>query len=606
MPAATMQAMASPPEQRPRNPWLPAFVLSIAAFSGSLVALAFVLVAAISDGEPLPPVGETTPTQEAAPTPREITFSGPLPPGAEGLALTPAGAGETPDIEFIQGGGEGSVATRYFVPVASLGAGVDSLTLEQLGELVTGGTTDWSDVGGLEREVQVSLVNTADLRSYIEPLVLARPGSSLGESLTVFESMTSYEILREAMTVDSGILSVVPLEELSPGMVALAIDGVDIARGKGDPAEWPFVERWRVEARTPAGEGQLEDIRIALAAKLPEITRVVATGDILMSRCALAAIEATGDWGAALRGPVGEYLAAADLALGSLDGSIQDIAEPYGCIVMEFPNLTSPPEVIEALTLAGIDGVTIATNHIFDCAEGGCGSGAMLRTIDLLNAAGIKTVGGGANLEEALAPAIFEVNGLTFGVLGFDDIAAEHIQATETEAGTAPLDDSYEDEQDTPPAEPAFYKPAELLTLTRFEERIRMLKEEVDVVIVQVQSGYEDTHDPSPRSLKALRAAVDAGADLVVGNQAHWVQGIEPRGSAFIAYALGNFIFDQTRTPEHTQGYLLEATFHGARLATVRMVPYAIEERYRPAFVEGETRAKVLGDVVGASAGLPE
>jgi poly-gamma-glutamate synthesis protein (capsule biosynthesis protein) len=598
--------MASQPEPRPRNPWLPAFVLSIAALSGSLLVLAFVLVDAISDSETRQPATGETPTPAAEATPAQLTYSGPLPPGAESLTLVPAEAGKTPDIEFTQGDCEGSLITRYFVPVASLGAGVDSLTLEQLGELVTGGTTDWTDVGGLEREVRVSLVNTKDLRSYVVPLVSARPGPSLGESLTVFESMATYEILRDAMTVDSGILSVVPLEQLSPGMVALAIDGVDIARGKGDPAAWPFVERWRVEARTPAGEGQVEDVRAAIAAKLPEITTVVATGDILMSRCALAAIEATGDWGAALRGPVGDYLAAADLALGSLDGSIQDIAEPYGCIVMEFPNLTSPPEVIEALTLAGIDGVTIATNHIFDCAEGGCGSKAMLRTIELLSEAGIKTVGGGANLEEALAPAIFEVNGLKFGVLGFDDIAAEHLQATETEPGTAPLDDSYDDEQDTPPAEPAFYKPAELLALTRFEERIRKLKEEVDVVIVQVQSGYEDTHDPSPRSLKALRAAVEAGADLVVGNQAHWVQAIELRGSAFIAYALGNFIFDQTRTPEHTQGYLLEATFHGAKLATVRMVPYEIEERYRPAFVEGETRAKVLGDVIGASTGLSE
>lgn len=605
MPAATMLPMANQPEPRPRNPWLPAFVLSIAALSGSLVVLAFVLVAAISDGEPLPPVAEETPTPAADATPAQLTFSGPLPPGAEGLALSPAEAGKTPDIEFIQGG-EGGVITRYFVPVASLGAGVDSLTLEQLGELVAGGITDWSEVGGLEREVRVALVNNQDLRSYIEPLVSARPGPSLGETLTLFESVASYEILREAMAVDSGILSVVPLEKLSPGMVALAIDGMDISRGKGDPAEWPFAERWRVEARTPAGEARVEEVRAAIAANLPEVTTVVATGDILMSRCSLAAIEASGDWGAALRGPVGEYLAAADLALGSLDGSIQDIAKPYGCIVMEFPNLTSPPEVIEGLTLAGIDGVTIATNHIFDCAEGGCGSEAMLRTIELLNKAGIKTAGGGANLEEALAPAIFEVNGLKFGVLGFDDIAAEHIQATETEPGTAPLDDSYDDEQSTPPEEPAFYKPAELLALTRFEERIRKLKKEVDVVIVQVQSGYEDTHDPSPRSLKALRAAVDAGADLVVGNQAHWVQGIELRGSAFIAYALGNFIFDQTRTPEHTQGYLLEATFHGAKLATVRMVPYEIEERYRPVFVEGETRAKVLGDVIGASAGLPE
>ncbi len=101
------------------------------------------------------------------------------------------------------------------------------------------------------------------------------------------------------------------------------------------------------------------------------------------------------------------------------------------------------------------------------------------------------------------------------------------------------------------------------------------------------------------------RAAAEAGTDLVVGNQAHWVQAIEVRDDVFIAYALGNFIFDQRWTPEHTQGYLLEATFHDKRLATVRMVPYQIEDRYKPTFVAGATRAKVLGDVIEASLALP-
>lgn len=596
--------MATQPEPPARNPWLPAFVLSIGVFCGSLLLLAFVLLDLISDGETRQVVVAADATPTAGATPAALTYAGLLPPGAESLGLVVVEAGSTPDLTFQQGDGEGSVVTRYFVPVASLGAGVDALTREQLAGLAGGTITDWSEVGGLERKVHLALVASADIRTYIP--ALTSPAHSLSESFMVFEDLGSYADLRAAMTVDSGILSVVPLEELSPGMVALAIDGADIARGRGDPGLWPFVERWDVSAQTARGEAELERVREAVAAGPPAITTVVATGDILMARCALAAIQATGDWGAALRGRVGEYLAGADLALSSLDASIQDIAEPYGCIVMEFPNLTSPPEVIEALTLAGIDGMTIATNHIFDCADGGCGSQAMLRTIALLNQAGIKTVGGGANLEEALAPAIFEINGLRFGVLGFDDIAAEFLQATETEPGTAPLDDSYDDEQSTPPEEPAFYKPAEMLELSRFEERIRRLKAEVDVVIVQVQSGYEDTHEPSPRSLKALRAAVDAGADLVVGNQAHWVQAIELRDDAFIAYALGNFIFDQTRTPEHTQGYLLEATFHGAKLATVRLVPYQIEERYRPAFVEGETRAKVLGDVVGASVALAE
>jgi poly-gamma-glutamate capsule biosynthesis protein CapA/YwtB (metallophosphatase superfamily) len=571
-------------------------------FAASLMGLALVLFEAISDdntriAEASDPTGETASVAVAP----GLTYTGTLPASAEALGLKVADPGKTPDIEFATGSGEGSIATRFFVPVASVGAGVDALTTRQLQDIAAEKITDWGQVGGRPGKIRFVAPSTADAPAYAQWLVPSGPG----EYLIKFDALSGYDLLRSEMTIDSGILAIIPLEELRPMMVAIAVDGLDIARGIGDPAAWPLAERVLVIPRTSKGEHELETIRQAIAAKPPVVTRVVATGDVLQSRCSLAAIQATGDWGAALRGPVGEYLAAADLALSSLDGSIQGLGKPYGCIVMEYPNLTSPPEVIEALTLAGIDEMTLATNHAFDCGEGSCGSQALIESKTRLNAAGIKTVGGGANLEEALAPAIFEVNGVRFGVLGFDDIAAEDIGATATEPGTAPLDDSYDNERADPPREPAFYKPASLLGVSRLQERIRALKQQVDVVIVQVQSGTEDTHTPSPRSIKALRAAADAGADLVVGNQAHWVQAVETRGDAFVAYALGNFIFDQTWTPEHTQGYLLEATFHGKKLATVRLVPYQIERKYKPTFVEGPTRAKVLRDVVEASAELP-
>ncbi len=593
--------MAREPAVRERNPWLPLFVLAIATLAGSLVALAIVLFSVISDGElrgaaALP----TVPTDKPPPPTASagLTYSGQLPAGGESLGLVAVGAGKTPDIEFVPGSGNSAVPLGYFVPVAALDAGVDSLTRDAFERMWKRETVDWGDLAGIPGPIQLAVVtpDLATIQPFIGDTSLAEP------AVTRFES---YDALRGAMTVGSGITAIVPIGELRPNLVAIALDGVDIARGLGDATAWPLKQEAQVLARSKHGEGAIEMIREAVSAKLPVITRIVATGDVLQSRCSLAAIEATGDWGAALRGPVGEYLAGADLALSSLDGSIQGLGKPYGCIVMEYPNLTSPPEVIEALTLAGIDEMTLATNHAFDCGEGSCGSQALIESMTRLNAAGIKTVGGGNNLEEALAPAIFEVHGLKIGVLGFDDIAAEYLQATEDSIGTAPLDDSYEDEQADPPAEPAFYKPAEMLGVTRLQERVRALKAQVDIVVVQIQSGTEDTHAPSPRSIKGLRAAAEAGADLVVGNQAHWVQAIEVRDDVFIAYALGNFIFDQRWTPEHTQGYLLEATFHDKRLATVRMVPYQIEDRYKPTFVAGATRAKVLGDVIEASLALP-
>lgn len=574
-----------------RNPWRLWFAASVAACCASFGLLAWSIFDAATGGGAGPASG--APADGPSPTPPPaLRYRGALPAGAAGLGLAPAGPAEAADIAFEPAQPGDGVPVRLFVAAAAPGAGVDALRRDELVAALRGEAAGWAAFGGFDRPIEPAFVGEpAEAQGILE-------GLGAGKfDLSRFRFFATADDLRAALTLESGLLAILPFDGLRPPMVALAVDGADPARGHGDPRAWPLAERVAVRALTPAGEEARARVEAAIAWAPPPVTRVVATGDILMSRCTLTAIRATGDWASPLRSPVGDFLAAADIAAGSLDGSIQDYAEPYGCV--STTNLTSPPEVIAALTHAGFDVLTVATNHVFDCADGGCGAKAMLRTIELLRAAGIATVGGGRNLEEALAPVIIERNGVRFGFLGFDDIAAEDIGATETEPGTAPLDDSYADEKATPPREPAFYKPAEMLSLTRFEAAIRALKAEADVVIVLVQSGYEDTHAPSPRSIKALRAAADAGADLVVGNQAHWVQAAEVRGGAFIAYALGNFIFDQRWTPEHTQGYLLEATFHGAKLATVRMLPYQIEGQYRPMFAEGATRLKIIGDVIG-------
>lgn len=515
-----------------------------------------------------------------------LHFRGALPAALSDAGLVEEGPEAPADVAFASGGA-GDTVTRYWVPVVSMASGLDAVSGTQLRDLIAG-TITVAQAGGLGGRATYAGL-TPDRGA---PASLPPPAAVYSDTSALFATMSDWSA---APTV-----AFVPLEDVRPGVTALAVDGVDLVRGRGDPVSWPFVERTAVTALTPRGEVAAADLRLRIAATLPSVTKVVATGDILQSRCSLTRIRVTGDWAAALRGPVGEYLAAADLTLGSLDGSIQDVGVPYGCVATT--NLTSPPEVMAALTLAGFDEVTVATNHVFDCGQAGpCGDRAFLRTLELLQQAGIKTVGGGRNLADALTPAIFEVHGVRFAVLGFDDIAAEDLAATANSPGTAPMDDDYSDEKAAIPREPAFYKPATMLHLSQMESAIRAAKAQADVVIVQLQSGYEDTHAPSPRSVKGLRAAAAAGADLVVGNQAHWVQAVETRDDVFVAYALGNFIFDQQHTPEHEQGYLLEASFWGKRLANVRLVPYQIADQYRPVFAEGSLRAKVLGDVFAAS-----
>tara|TARA_Y100000588_G_scaffold384232_1_gene475080 strand:+ start:2323 stop:4176 length:1854 start_codon:yes stop_codon:yes gene_type:complete len=537
------------------------------------------------------PSSSTTPSPSNTPTttpiPTGLVYSGELPAALPGINLRKVGS--LIDLAFSTAeGGVYQLVHRYYVPVAAIGTGVDTLSRKQLEDLASGAITDWAEVGGIPGPVRAfALAQEEDGNER---------AINFGPKLPD-QTFTTYENLLKAMTLDSGAWAFLPIDEIGPMVTAISVNGIDLVRGRGDPKEWPFVDQVTLLALTEEGRREAEKLLDIHSAPLPKPVTVIATGDILQSRCSLTQIRATGDWGSALRGPVGEYLASADLTLGSIDGSIQDIAEPLGC----FPhvNLSSPPEVIEALTLSGFDEVTVATNHVFDCGALPCGADAFLRTIELLEEAGIAVVGGGENLEEALKPAIFTIGKTTFGILGFDDVAAYFLAAGPTWPGTAPLDDDYTEENAA--GEPSFFRPASELGLERFRARISELAEEVDVVIVQVQTGTEDTHDPSPRSIKALQAAVAEGATLVIGNQAHHVQAVELGEESFIAYALGNFIYDQERLEGHTQGFLLEATFWDARLVNIRFKPYVIENLYRPAFAQGEVRTKILNDIFQAS-----
>jgi len=96
--------------------------------------------------------------------------------------------------------------------------------------------------------------------------------------------------------------------------------------------------------------------------------------------------------------------------------------------------------------------------------------------------------------------------------------------------------------------------------------------------------------------------AIEAGATLVIGNHPHTVQAAAPQGEGYVAYALGNFVFDQDWSRETTEGVICEATFRGARLVAVRFVPVRVEQRLRVAFLGGAEGKRVLDRMSEAAA----
>ena len=390
--------------------------------------------------------------------------------------------------------------------------------------------------------------------------------------------------IADRLAAEPTALGIVPVDTITVRVRALALDGIDPVRGTGDQAAYPLVTRVQLRAGRSGGESEavVAALGIALERSDPPPVRVLFTGDIIPARCVYEHMARSGDYTAPFHAVAGP-LRAAHITVGSLDAAVSDRAVPIGC--RETLSLLAPPEVVWGFLFAGFDVLTVAANHAKDCgAAGSCGDAPFLDTLRWLRTSGIRSTGGGMNRKEARRPAIVTAGGVRFAFLGYDDIAP-HYHAGETTPGTAGLD------LNTLPAD------------------IRAARAMADVVVVLPQWGAEYTPHPTARQREAARAAVEAGATLVVGNHPHVVQAAMPLGDAYVAWALGNFVFDQDWSPETMEGVVLEATFAGPRLAAVRFLPIRIQGRLRPVFlsgVEGRAVLKRISDAAAAVRGREE
>jgi len=237
---------------------------------------------------------------------------------------------------------------------------------------------------------------------------------------------------------------------------------------------------------------------------------------------------------------------------------------------------SADPKLIAGLAHAGIDWVGIANNHIRDA--GGVG---ILQTIANLKAHGIAASGAGKNLAAARKAMILAAGGVKVAFLAYDTIAKGYA-ARPDRAGSAQLSSK------VVKADVAAARTAG-----------------AQVVIVFPHWGTE--YDPTPfAGQKTLaHAAIDAGADLVIGNHAHWAGAMEVYEGKPIWYALGNFVFDQTWSEPTMEGITLELTYHGATLVQARMHPHVILDKAQPNFLDpaGDGRV-VLGQIYDASKGM--
>ena len=259
---------------------------------------------------------------------------------------------------------------------------------------------------------------------------------------------------------------------------------------------------------------------------------VVLVGDIMLNRGVeyMMKTEGNGDF----RFPfskIAKDLKKADILFGNLEGPISDKGIKVGSIY----SFRAEPEAIEGLTFAGFNLISLANNHAFDY-----GREALEDCLAKLSKAGIDYVGAGFNEGEAYGgrtPVIKEIEGTKIGFLAYTNLGPESWKASEKNSGIAWISEK---------------------DFEKIKKDIENAKSQADILIVSLHAGEEYAAEPTQFQIEFSKAAIDAGADLVIGHHPHVVQKSEKYKDKWIFYSLGNFVFDQSFSQETMKGEILE------------------------------------------------
>ena len=276
------------------------------------------------------------------------------------------------------------------------------------------------------------------------------------------------------------------------------------------------------------------------------VLRFLAVGDVLLSRGVARAVAEADDPEVIYRGmdPVFERV---DFTLANLECpmALRAVNRVRGNV------FNAPGEWAAHLSARRFMALGLANNHILDQGEQG-----LHDTLATLRAVGLSPFGAGRNQLEAWRAVVIERRGVRVAFVG---------------ASYASLNDGSDR-----------WLPfvARIGDSGRLRAAIEEAGERADFVVATMHAGIEYVPLPyGPQKLFA-RAAIDAGADLVIGAHPHVVQPVERYRGRYVFHSIGNFIFDQE--DRHTdEGAALEVTLRrrgdGVVLEQIEVLPVVIE-----------------------------
>ena len=315
-------------------------------------------------------------------------------------------------------------------------------------------------------------------------------------------------------------------------------------------------------AISPAATSVPTSTPVATRTVVPTIT-IAAVGDLCFASSVRRLI-GTGGAKAPFRS-VHARLTAADVTIGNLECALSTKGRAVAGKKYTFEG---PPSAIAGLKWAGFDLVAQGNNHARDY-----GSSALKDTISRLNKAKIKHAGAGATSKSAFAATYITRNGAKIAFLSYSQIGPANFKATRHGAGTA------------------FTQ--RLATVTK---AIKRAHKKADYVIVSFHWGIERQYPPTATQVKFGRAAIRAGANVVLSHHPHVIEGVEFYRKGLIAYSLGNFVFSPGSPAGHDT-LILNLSLGPKGVRNVVATPVQIDPNGRPRYTTGATRSRILGTI---------
>lgn len=252
----------------------------------------------------------------------------------------------------------------------------------------------------------------------------------------------------------------------------------------------------------------------------------LSVGDIMLSRGVERSISKAGDPLAPFK-PLAPVLQSTDFNFANLESPISGNDQIIGKGLV----FNAHTRDITGLSKYNFKVLNLANNHAMDQRLPG-----LLSTGKYLDNLGITHMGTGNNLAEAWEPKVITVKGVRVGFVGAS-------YSSVNDGGVARND-----------------YVARIEEKDRLKNAIDKLRPQADFIVVTMHAGVEYTRRPNQAQVDFAHAAIDDGADIVIGAHPHWVQVTEQYKDKYIFYSLGNFIFDQEWSEDTKEGLALKIT----------------------------------------------